>query len=484
MADSPARLPHTNGDDKEAGITSAGGPARPSVIVVGAGFGGLAAAWYLALAGCPVTVVEAQDRVGGRVWSLTDLAPGRIIEGGAELIGSNHPCWLFLARRFGLGLNAVTTDDLFAAQGLEAPLFLDGHRLTPDELARVDDEIGQAEQLMNTDAEGIDAYRPWTASRAQEWDALSLETWIAALDISPLGQAALTASFANNNGVPCKDQSYLANLALVKGGGGERFWTDTELFRCADGNQALATRLAGEIEANGGAISLDRPVTAVAVDAVGVTVTTKAGTTRADHLVLAIPPSTWDQVAISPAIPPDRRMQMGLNVKFLTTVETRFWLEEGLAATSATDSFGMSWEGTDNQTLLPGQGLEFSVFAGGETAARALDAPDPAAWFAPRIEQLYPAYSANARKSRFMAWPREPWTRAGYSCPRPGQVCTIGPFLNEPYHERLWFAGEHACLAFFGFMEGALQSGILAARQLCRQEGISPPLDDLPPRDR
>lgn len=460
---------------------TSGGAERPSVIVVGAGFGGLAAAWYLALAGCPVTVFEARDRVGGRVYSLTDFAAGRIIEGGAELIGSNHPCWLFLARRFGLGLNVVTTDDLFTAQGLEAPLFLDGHRLSPAEIEQVDRETSQAEQDMNADAREIDAYRPWTAPRAREWDARSLEAWIAALEISPLGKAALAASFANNNGVPCEDQSYLANLALVKGGGGERFWTDTELLRCASGNQALATHLAREITASGGTVHLDRAVTAIAIDAGGVTVDTGAGTARADHLVLAIPPSTWDQVDISPAIPPEMHVQMGVNIKYLTTVRSRFWLEAGLAATSATDTFGMSWEGTDNQTELPGQDVELSVFAGGETAARALDAPDPAAWFTPRLEQLYPAYSVNAVASRFMAWPREPWTRAGYSCPRPGQVCTVGPFLREPYRERLWFAGEHACLAFFGFMEGALQSGVIAARGICARARIPPPLA-LPPQ--
>ncbi|WP_370129666.1 FAD-dependent oxidoreductase [Bradyrhizobium ottawaense] len=54
-----------------------------------------------------------------------------------------------------------------------------------------------------------------------------------------------------------------------------------------------------------------------------------------------------------------------------------------------------------------------------------------------------------------ICWPTERWTRAGYSCPAPGEVTRIGPFLNRPFHGRLVFAGEHCCLPFFGYMEGA-----------------------------
>jgi monoamine oxidase len=70
------------------------------VIVVGAGFSGLTAAFELSQAGYDVTVVEARNRVGGRVVSMGDLVPGKIVEGGGELIGSNHPTWVAYAKRF------------------------------------------------------------------------------------------------------------------------------------------------------------------------------------------------------------------------------------------------------------------------------------------------------------------------------------------------------------------------------------------------
>ena len=75
--------------------------AAGRVVVIGAGFSGLAAAYELSRAGYDVTVVEARNRVGGRVISFSDLVPGKNVEGGGELIGSNHPAWVGYAKQFG-----------------------------------------------------------------------------------------------------------------------------------------------------------------------------------------------------------------------------------------------------------------------------------------------------------------------------------------------------------------------------------------------
>jgi len=83
------------------------------VAVVGGGFAGLSAAYYLTQGGFHVTMLEARDKIGGRVQTSTDLIPGRFIEAGAELIGSNHLLWMTLAKRFGLSLMVVSQDELF-----------------------------------------------------------------------------------------------------------------------------------------------------------------------------------------------------------------------------------------------------------------------------------------------------------------------------------------------------------------------------------
>ena len=81
-------------------LNAQGKPGR--VVVIGAGFSGLAAAYELSRAGYVVTVVEARNRVGGRVISFSDLVPGKNVEGGGELIGSNHPTWVAYAKQFRL----------------------------------------------------------------------------------------------------------------------------------------------------------------------------------------------------------------------------------------------------------------------------------------------------------------------------------------------------------------------------------------------
>src|SRR5687767_15935408 len=86
--------------------------AGARVVIIGAGFSGLAAAYELSRAGYEVTVVEARNRVGGRVISFSDLVPGKVVEGGGELIGSNHPAWVGYAKQFKLTFTDVTEEDL------------------------------------------------------------------------------------------------------------------------------------------------------------------------------------------------------------------------------------------------------------------------------------------------------------------------------------------------------------------------------------
>ncbi len=86
-------------------------PDGPRVLVIGAGFAGLACAHELLALGCGVTVLEARGRVGGRVLSFRDYVPGKLVEGGGELIGANHPAWIGYADRFGLDLLDISEDE-------------------------------------------------------------------------------------------------------------------------------------------------------------------------------------------------------------------------------------------------------------------------------------------------------------------------------------------------------------------------------------
>jgi monoamine oxidase len=456
-------------------LLSAGAPAAwamrsraggKRVVVVGAGFAGLACAHELKSAGYDVTVVEARGRIGGRVLSFSDLVPGRNVEGGGELIGSNHPTWVAYAERFGLEFLDVSEEEG------EAPIILGGRRLTSDESDALWEEIDATVQAMNTLAADVPEDEPWTMPGAKDLDARSTKSWIDTLECSPLCKAAIAVTFMADNGQEPSRQSLLGNLTQVKGGGLEKYWTESEVYRCKGGNQLLATKLAE-------AIGKDRLITGLSVRSIG----PKAGglmevacadgrTIECDDVVLAVPPSVWSKIEFRPGLPGALRPQMGSNVKYLAALKGPFWREAGLAPDSMTDGdVSMTWHGTDGQELDAGACLV--SFSGGPPAqacsARKGKEADDA--YAKALEAIYPGYAQQVVKTRFMNWPEDAWTKASYSFPAPGEVTTAGPVLRKGLGN-LHFAGEHCCYKFVGYMEGALNSGASLALRLAARDGV------------
>ena len=131
----------------------------------------------------------------------------------------------------------------------------------------------------------------------------------------------------------------------------------------------------------------------------------------------------------------------------------------------------MTWEGTDAQSAEGNIGL--TAFSGGPAAsacrARDKDARDKA--YKDQLDAVYSGFKDNYVSHRFMDWPSDPWTLAGYSFPAPGQVTTCGPLLRQGMGH-LHFAGEHTCYKFVGYMEGGLNPGASFARRLAARDGI------------
>lgn len=440
------------------------------VVVVGAGFAGLAAAHELLAVGYDVTVLDARNRVGGRVLTFRDLVPGKTVEGGAELIGSNHPAWVAYADKFGL-----TFLDVTEAEDAAFPLVIGGRRVGEEEAAKLWEELDAALAVMNADAAAVDADAPWTSPNAAALDRRSLRAWIEAQPGSPVLKAALDALLASDNGQATAWQSYLGQLAQIKGGGVETYWTDSEVYRCQGGNDQLAVKLGAAIgEAR---LLLGVPVTGVRLGERGAQVTRADGRVlEADDVVLAVPPSVWRSVAFEPALPAGLTPQMGSNVKFLMALKGRFWKEAKLGPDSLSDGpLSQTWDGTDNQ---PGEeGACLNGFAGGPAseALRRIKPEERVEQVLTEVEQRYPSIRRSFVRSRFMDWPSDPWVQAGYSFPAPGQVTSVGPLLRQSVGGRLHLAGEHCCYAYVGYMEGALQSGIEVARRLAQRDGAAVP---------
>lgn len=276
---------------REAGLKFRTKTAQRKVVVIGAGFAGLCAAFELHGLGYEVTVYEARERVGGRVHSLDDFVKGRIAEGGAELIGSNHPLWNSYKHRFGLAFSHVFDYG-------NSPFRLNGVTLTADESKDLTDEMeGQFKLLTNLAASIVDPFEPWTNRNAHALDNISVGEWISKARCSDRCRHAISVMLAADNGIPTSEQSLLAVLAMVKGGGLDRYWTDTELFRCEGGNQILAKRFADSLNEKDEIVRTGAPVRKLARAGSRIVIKfDRKPEDVADDVILAVPPSVWDTI--------------------------------------------------------------------------------------------------------------------------------------------------------------------------------------------
>lgn len=435
------------------------------IIIIGGGFAGLAAAFELSLAGYSVTVLEARDRLGGRVHTLHDFVHGRTVEAGAELIGANHPTWQAYARRFKLQML-----DRTEYPDSERPCYFMGRLLEPKEAEKLWEDVDHFLSLYNKLAVPIDADQPWKSPNARVLDGTTVNSWIEGLDCSDLCKMAIRLSEASDANDPGW-QSLLGRLAVVKGGGLEKYWTESEIYRCKGGNQQLAEHLADAIGRDH--IMLEMPVTEVEVKDKLVEVTLASGKVlEADDVIVAVPPGTWKRIMFTPPFPPTLSPQMANQVKFLSEIKERFWEKDHMSPNSLSDGIAAeTWDATEGQTG-PGHAC-LTVFAGGNMAdvGRAWPPDQRMAHYALQLEKIFPRYADNFIKGKFIDWPSDPWSQAGYSAPAPGQIMTLGPILYDGLG-RLHFAGEHTSFAFQGYMEGGLHSGAQLAKRIAIRDKL------------
>lgn len=448
---------------------------RPTsrIIVVGAGLAGLCAAYELHGLGYDVKVYEARSRVGGRVWSLDNFVNGKIAEGGGELIGSNHPLWNSYKHHFDLTFTDVKEYG-------NSPFRLNGETLTASESQDLTDEMEKQFKLLTNLAESIvDPFEPWTNRNAKALDQISIDDWISKATCSKMCKHALRVMLYADNGVPTHDQSLLAVLAMVKGGGLDRYWTDTELFRCEGGNQRLVECFRDALNKAERIVVEGAPVESISAAGKRIRVTIKGKESdEADDVILAIPPSVWHtikfsgfpELAVKLGTPP----KMGANVKYLMSFDNRFWQKFASSPTLSEDGpVDLTWETTEADK---NGDFVMVAFSGSDDAQKcaAWNSGQRKANYVGAMQAPYPGINQQIRSDQFMNWPDEDWTKASYYFPRLGEVTDWGPFWKAGYGGWLHFAGEHTSYAFMGYMEGALSSGYRLARKLAVRDHIFP----------
>jgi monoamine oxidase len=444
----------------------------PHIAIIGAGFAGLACADELATAGYRVTVLEARDRVGGRVLTFRDLIDGKTVEGGGELVGPNQPTWMAYAKRFGLKFTEMPWE---AADVIH----LGDDVLKPDAARELWKSTRETLVRLNADAMPIHAYRPWESPNARQIDRQSLEDWIVGLDVEPRVKELISIQMTGINGLIPAWQSLLGILAIIKGAGLQKFWDETDTLHCVGGTQQLAEKLAASLVKTRGAetIRLRTPVHSIRIRQDKVTLGLADGKSlEFDDVVLTVPPTTWNKIAFDPTLPPQLVVPLAASTKYLAVLKRPIWRDlQRQPNAMSTGSVQITWEtsagqGDDGQHALV-------AFAGGRAAdeCRGWPAEERPARFRAALDRLFPGMGAAIVNGRFVDWVSEPWAKGTYSFPAPGQVTTVGPLLDRGHHRRMHFAGEHVCYAFVGWMEGALSSGVRTARRLAERDGVVVP---------
>jgi len=432
-----------------------------SVLVAGAGLAGLAAARDLTAMGARVTVVEARDRVGGRVWTIRDgFADGQHAEAGGDLIDEHQDAICSLARELGLPLARILRGGFAYVR--------------TDEKGRpriVQTGIGRGwDRLSEALAEPIRAYhlaeQRWDSPIASALARRSVAAWLD--DVNGDGELRLTAT--GLRGFFLADPDELSLIALVDQFGDENAPVPGKMYRIEGGNDRLATAMAAAL---GDRIKLRTEVVAVSQRGPRVRVTLKDARGQSqltcEYVVFAVPATLLRRIPITPSLPAQQheafgRLKYGRATKTLLQFTRRFWRAPGRPrAFGSALSIGALWDGNEEQRGAPGI---LSLMAGGgasdatqELVARGgppalVDALD---WLGSRRAELL--------ASRQIVWEQDSRARGGYAFFDPSFNPELRGWLARPAG-RLFFAGEHTSIRWQGYMNGAIESGRRAAAEI------------------
>jgi monoamine oxidase len=436
------------------------------VIVVGAGVAGLKAAQELIAAGRSVIVLEANDRVGGRLKRVESA--GRVGDVGGQWIGVGHDVLLGEGKRFGIETYAQYESGQTILQLLGKTTRFTGAVPKMPLLALI--ELGLLRRRWDREMKTLPADAPWNAPCAEEWDGQTLESWIvknlrteAAREFARLVPRGAWAAEA-------RQVSYLWFLDALRNAGGLDYLMAVKGgaldAKFKGGMQQIAQRMGDEM---GERLLLGTPVEKIAQDSNGARVFTPKGEFTARFVIVAVPPGPAARIQFVPHLPAARdglqqRMPMGAIVKVIMSYAAPFWRDAGFSGQVATDDDTLGIVMDDARETGPATLLCFIEGRHAVKMSAAGKGERKNAVIASLV-RFFGAKAADCIGYEDNDWLIEPYVHGYVGHMPPGTMTRFGHALREPCGRIHWASSETAT-QWAGYIEGGLRSGIRAAREV------------------
>ncbi|GAA3315620.1 flavin monoamine oxidase family protein [Arthrobacter ramosus] len=417
------------------------------VVIIGAGFAGLTAARELRQAGRSVIVVEARNRIGGRTWLDTRL--GRPLEIGGTWVHWTQPYVWAEMTRYGLGTAQSPVPET-------AYWWADGKRHQGDPEQLLGDIDASNRTLMEESRRYFpEPFTPWANPDIKEIDATPLPKKIAELQITDYSKDILESFWALNFNGPIDDAAFTQALRWVALTNGDWMvsFEACATFKIQGGTEALIQAMAAGTD-----IRLNETVVAVKYDDAGATVRAADGSLyRANHVVCTLPLGAMGGISFEPPLPEsstkaisEGQVSRGIKAWIKVKGTRRPFVALGLA----------DWQLNFAQTEYDHDGDTILVAFGPDSSR--LDVTD--------LRQVQAALDLLVPETEVVGvashdWTADPLSGETWPMHRPGYLSEALAVFQKPQGSLL-FAGSDYANGWGGFIDGAIESGLEAARAI------------------